>query len=90
MGIFAAVLRLAGQVVSPHDFLEHGLTYGDLGHQLLKHGILGFKLFELLGLVYLESTIDLAPAVIGLFADANLFEGFGDGLVVGGLYVNPA
>jgi hypothetical protein len=49
----------------------------------LQPGILGFDLLELVGLVYHEAAIYLAPAASGLFA------GFGDSLAVGCLYVNP-
>ncbi len=68
----------SGLEVSPRDFLQDQIVQRLISHEAFQTRVLLLQLLEPTNLVDLHAAVFLAPAVVGLFADAELTGGLGD------------
>ena len=76
-----------GSVFSLSDFLQDQLVHRQVCDRSPESGILSFERFEPLRLAHLHPAIRFAPAVIGLFADTELFTHPTDVLALAQQYI---
>ncbi len=67
-----------GSVFSLGDFLEDQFVNGEIRDGSLQPDVLRFQLFQPPGLIDFHPAVGLAPAIVGLVADADLLAGLAD------------
>ena len=77
-----------GLVVSPDHIPKHDFSPGEFCYQLFKSGILYFNFLKPFCLIYFQTSIDFAPAVIAFITDISLLTGFWYGLTMLRHHVN--
>ncbi len=68
-----------GSVFSPSDLLENQFVDREISNGSLQPGVLRLQFFQPPGLIDFHPPVDLAPAIVGLVADADLLAGRADG-----------
>ena len=71
-----------GLVLSLSDVLQDQLVHRQVSDRSPESGILSFQRFQPLRLAHLHPAIGLAPAVVGLLADTELFTHLADVLAL--------